>query len=687
MVENCYILYSCDGSYNPIISNYSGLSGYSSSFVSITINDFAITPDTCFYVLDLGVIECDPTYNIVTNPSVECDPQCYCYFIRSISDDTDVTYVNCDDQIVVDTLVKGFTYNICSKVQPQFDSGAQIPLKLTDICQNGQCPPTIPTVKPTNECDVITIFPMGVECFIQQPSSDVTFDGATALVITGGTPPYTIFWEIGSFAPALTNLGVGEYKATITDYYNDFTAVTTCVLTAETTTYSGMCFVVTGIALNNPVYISTQSLGLKNGKPYYKLQYGTTTYGYVFWSQLDGYWVFCDNLSCQGTPFNKLEVNGLYPVNGLDSWDKLMKTDLFITDSYVGTCQVPTPPKVNSQLCVTLTSTLSNNNFGSEITQIQMDPSGNINGLPSWTSVTDQYLIYWNTGSTPNQWVMTGYSNSLVSLVNNNPINPPLSNWQIFGSPSVTSMVVVEGICSEDYTISVNAIVNDALCGTNGSITVQAYGGDSPYQYSIDGGLSYQASPIFNGLSNGSYTPTVQDVNSVIGTLPTVQILSLPATNYTLSLAVNYTTNTFTITSPTLPVGSTITFNLIQNSLFNYYPSNLPIPPSYNNVTTVVGYSSLVLTNTTSNTFQYSGPCEGDITVTQLNNQYSTTLTIGGNQTITGSITNNISNNPTRKCSAANGSYNLTITNGVINNCGCCTLNLTNTTPPQLELL
>jgi hypothetical protein len=49
---------------------------------------------------------------------------------------------------------------------------------------------------------------MGVECFVQQPSSDVTFDGATTLVVTGGTPPYTIFWEMGSFAPSLTNLGV-----------------------------------------------------------------------------------------------------------------------------------------------------------------------------------------------------------------------------------------------------------------------------------------------------------------------------------------------------------------------------------------------------------------------------------------------------------------------------------------------
>jgi hypothetical protein len=391
-------------------------------------------------------------------------------------------------------------------------------------------------------------------------------------------------------------------------------------------------------------------------------------------------------LDCQGTPFNKLEVNELYPVNGLNSWDKLMNTDLFITDSYVGTCQIPIIPKVNPQLCVTLTSTLSNNNFGSEITQIQMNPSSNINGLPSWTSVTDQYLIYWNTGSTPNQWVMTGYSNSLVSLVNNDPSDPPLSNWQIFGSPSVTAMVAVEGICSDNYTISVNSIVNDALCGTNGSITVQAYGGDAPYQYSIDGGLSYQPSPIFNGLINGTYSVTVQDVNSVIGTLPPVQILSVPATNYTLTLNVNYGTNTFSVVAPTLPPGATITFDLVQNSLFSYYPDNIVPSPTYNNITTIAGVGPMTLTNTATNFLPVSGPCtyEGDVNTIQLNNQYTNTLTINSNQTITGSITNSITNFPERKCAGANGTYNLTITNGVINNCGCCTLNLVNTVPPQL---
>lgn len=91
--------------------------------------------------------------------------------------------------------------------------------------------PNIP-LEPTNECDVITIFPMGVECFTINPTNTETFDGAASLVITGGTPPYEIFWETGSIGTTITNLGVGDYSATITDSYGDFIINTTCELTA-----------------------------------------------------------------------------------------------------------------------------------------------------------------------------------------------------------------------------------------------------------------------------------------------------------------------------------------------------------------------------------------------------------------------------------------------------------------------
>ena len=85
-----------------------------------------------------------------------------------------------------------------------------------------------------NECNVITIFPMVVECVAINPSSPTSEDGQLSVSITGGTPPYTVVWSNGNISPAIQNLGIGEYSATVIDYYNDFSSVTTCTLTAVT---------------------------------------------------------------------------------------------------------------------------------------------------------------------------------------------------------------------------------------------------------------------------------------------------------------------------------------------------------------------------------------------------------------------------------------------------------------------
>ena len=543
---------------------------------------------------------------------------------------------------------------------------------------------TIPTVKRPNECDVITIFPMGVTCSVIQPSSDLSFDGAAALIITGGTPPYTIAWDSGSYAPALINLGIGEYKATVTDYYNDFTAFTNCVLTAETTTFSGMCFVVSGVVEDNLVYISTDNLGLKNGKPSYKLQYGTTIIGYVFWSQSQGVWIFCESLDCQGPFYESLDNNGyLYPSG--DTWTVSGSTNYFIEESYPGNCNIPIIPKVNSSLCATLVVRSTIIGQASETIQIDLDPGTDINGQPSWSSSTGQYLVYWNTGSTPSQWTMTGYSDPSVLLVNNDPADPPISNWQVLGSPNVYSLDLINGNCSTDYTVSVIANVNNALCGGNGSIIVSASGGQAPYEYSINGGTTYQTSPIFNGLTPGIYNIFVRDVNTTIGT-PTTQTIvgDTPSATYNLTLNVDYILNTFSITTPVLPAGVTVTFDLVHSSMFNYYPSTLSPLPTYNNITTITGTGPMTLSSTSFNSYPYGGPCtiSGPITVTQQNKIYTNTITMGSNQTISGTITNSVSNSPTGSCQSAQGYFTLTITSNSINNCSCCVLNIINPTPP-----
>jgi hypothetical protein len=144
-------------------------------------------------------------------------------------------------------------------------------------------PPPTPTPEPppclqgTNECNVITLFELGVKCNTTNAQSLTSSDGTATLTITGGTPPYVVLWDNLNLGQTIINLPPGTYGATVTDYYRDFSARTFCVVSANSTTTTTttlkppappkqLCFRIDG-------YISPLTfglLGLQNGKPFYK---------------------------------------------------------------------------------------------------------------------------------------------------------------------------------------------------------------------------------------------------------------------------------------------------------------------------------------------------------------------------------------------------------------------------------
>lgn len=77
----------------------------------------------------------------------------------------------------------------------------------------------------------------------------------------------------------------------------------------------------------------------------------------------------------------------------------------------------------------------------------------------------------------------------------------------------------------------------NATCGNNtGTVTANATGGILPYQYSINGGLNYQAGNFFTGLTAGTYTLMVKDANNctnstlvTITTSPALTLSAIPA--------------------------------------------------------------------------------------------------------------------------------------------------------------
>ena len=93
-----------------------------------------------------------------------------------------------------------------------------------------------PGYLPVNNCDVFTLTNMIVNCNVTNVSGkEGSANGEIFLSISGGTPPYTITWTYPNGlqiqgSRIISNLSVGTYVATVTDYYGDFVVTTSCTV-------------------------------------------------------------------------------------------------------------------------------------------------------------------------------------------------------------------------------------------------------------------------------------------------------------------------------------------------------------------------------------------------------------------------------------------------------------------------
>ena len=223
-------------------------------------------------------------------------------------------------------------------------------------------PSTSAVYRLKNNCDVFTLFELGVSCnVIAYPSSSTSNDGILSLNVTGGTSPYSFYWTNGQRTQTLAQVGAGIYECTVIDYYGDYSSTTRCsllvptatptpsVTTTPTVTPSGtcpkLCFIAIGTSTAYGPWQFTCN-GMFNGK---------TTWNYtdynIVWTGVRWEIVGSD----MTTPF--VAVNGgIFASNSTSSipsngWASVGGTYAFSVTMTEGNCPstIPLQTKVTSE--------------------------------------------------------------------------------------------------------------------------------------------------------------------------------------------------------------------------------------------------------------------------------------------------------------------------------------------------
>ena len=91
----------------------------------------------------------------------------------------------------------------------------------------------------------------------------------------------------------------------------------------------------------------------------------------------------------------------------------------------------------------------------------------------------------------------------------------------------------------------------------SGTVTITATGGTTPYNYSLDGGATYQTSPVFTNVIDGVYTVMVRDANDCTVVINDLQITGAieVATQWGVKVAPNPTSGIFRLDIGQAPQG------------------------------------------------------------------------------------------------------------------------------------
>jgi len=449
-----------------------------------------------------------------------------------------------------------------------------------------------------NECDVFTLFDMGIQCeTISSPTSSTSTNGALNVIVTGGTAPYSFYWGGGQRIQSISGLPPGDYPITVVDYYGDYTASTVCSLFGPT-----------------PSQTPTQTM----------------------------------------TP-------------------------------------TPSPTGSYPDLCLTIIyPTITYGPFQFTYNTIQND-------RPSW--VSGSYSLIWSTGNS--RWEIQGWNLSSGIPVSTAVSSVPLGSWTMAGASGDQPIIsMIQGTCPSNSPLITSVSVTNTTCNNNnncnGSIVVTTQGGQPPYSYSINNGITYQSSNVFNGLCSNTYTVLIKDSNNDTQT----QIVNVGSdssfSSYTVNMVVTeiqpigeFATMTYwkVNVSPALPIGVSINLTLDINTTQTL---NRPGTGSFIYYTVVKQGNTTVTAPLPEMTFNTEGrpgcnPYTRDVTT--LAETYGN-LTITNSNGVSGysysdlSLTPGESDQVSGCVTVLTQNILLSTSNTVINGCICCNV-INDPTPVQ----
>ena len=524
------------------------------------------------------------------------------------------------------------------------------------VSSNSSSPQTL-----VNSCDTFISATMGIECrTISQPNSP-NGTGTIGVLITGGTAPYTIYWNnILTNSQVLSNVRPGAYDILVVDSFGDYSARTTCVLVATTPTPTPtpqptpICRQVSNATEGNITGGDVDELGVETASVY-PIKFNVsnifnpitnvtlsvsgynasdaTAIGFLLVNPTNTN----ESLLYGGNSVNQFVRGGNFQItyNSNNPWDGY-SSGVFGVNGYVGGLDMNFPPPAGSLYPSQTTGPdlsgmiglsgidvngdwelyIVNNNADSDwsidrlslnidqcpITQIpnicfQFQCFGgsltySLTFIPNGTDYTGRMtwvyddpsqlysaIIHWDTGI--NGWAcdFTNYRvynqkcntrggcpclGKTPSFITLNIGSIPTTGW-IPGYTSLNgntntienyNLLVTSGIGIQcpDYVPPLRLILDsqiDPSCGgiSDGSITVHAEGGRTPYTYSLDiPGNNPQSSGTFTNIAYGSgiHDVYVVDADNNSATVRVLFQFSNPSSTYTVRVynTINQTTAT-----------------------------------------------------------------------------------------------------------------------------------------------